>query len=629
MSSEKQFRKILAATFTTKIAIALILILLTSTLAASSLIRPIRQDSTAPTGKIPDLSSIALSSMFAKIANLGYTGPQTGDDHQDNNGPEPGATQTVNSFRINQNYNQRPQDEPSLAVNPLNGTVVVGANDYGIGGPVGGGVYTHLKGAAFPSPTYFPPFPLLCAGGGTTPAAGVCSFEAPPLGTGDPALVWSARFNEYYYTSLGFAADNCASGVFFYRSGNGLDWTRPVINRFLATPTTTGGGLRTVTYWDGGPSGQDCHIFNDKEWIAVDNTPTSPFYGRIYVTWTQFMLDPTGLFYVSSPIQLAYSDNHGDTFSNPIDVTGTISPNPNCPGFAAPALSARNPGHCVEDQFSVPVVGTDGTVYVSFINGQHETPIEHRDQYLVTRVTPATTASGFTVQGAFLATFPVYDASDDYPTQTSGGQSRSTLCNSNFRLASTQGFAIRVDGTTASKDQLYIAWADDRVKAGQFAGITVGPRSSGYACPNGLMTDNDVFIIRSNDQGLTWTSPIQVNQDKPQGTVNNIDQFFPWVAVNQKGQVAVLYQDRRYDTTPIPNKLARATVSTTTNLATWKETLIAQFPSNLDNAFRDGAFIGDYNNDLITNDGTIYAVYTGVTPGKMDSDIFIAIFPFS
>src|SRR2546425_5803755 len=616
MSSEKQFRKILVATFTTKIAITLILILLFSTIAATSLIRPIRQDPAGPPKALPALSSIASSSMFAKIFNLGYTGPETGDDHGDGNGQDVGPIQAVNSFRINQNYNQRPQDEPAVTVNPLNGTVVVGANDYGIGGPVGGGVYTHLKGAAFPSPTYFPPFPLLCAGGSTTPAATVCAFEAPPIGTGDPALVWSARYNEYYYTSIGFAVDNCASGVFLYRSSNGLDWTRPVINRF--NPTPTGGGLRTITYWDGGPTGQNCQTFNDKEWIAVDNTPTSPFYGRIYVTWSQFNIDPSGNFVTSSPIQLAYSDDHGDHFSNPIDVTGAPN-NPNC---LAPAIPT-NTGRCVEDQFSVPVVGTDGTVYVAFINDQFS-PTSSRDQYLVSRVHPG---SGFSVDGPFQATFPVYDVNGlDYPTQTTGGQGRATLCNSNFRLAATEGFAIKVDGTTASNDKLYLAWADDRVKAGQFAGITVGPRSSGYACPNGLMTDNDVFIIRSDNQGTTWTAPIQVNQDKAPGTVNNKDQFFPWVSVNQKGQVAVLYQDRRYDTTPIPNKLARATVSTSTDLVTWQETLIAQFPSNLDNAFRDGAFIGDYNNDLITNDGTIYAVYTGVTPGKMDSDIFIAIF---
>jgi hypothetical protein len=120
-----------------------------------------------------------------------------------------------------------------------------------------------------------------------------------------------------------------------------------------------------------------------------------------------------------------------------------------------------------------------------------------------------------------------------------------------------------------------------------------------------------------------------VNQDKAPGTVNNVDQFFPWVSVNPKGQVAVLYLDRRYDTTPIPNKLYRATVGVTTDLVNWKETSISQFPSNADNAFRQGVFIGDYSNVLIGNDGTIYAVWTGVTPGKFDSDIFIAIFKAS
>ena len=52
----------------------------------------------------------------------------------------------------------------------------------------------------------------------------------------------------------------------------------------------------------------DDSIFNDKEYIAVDNTPTSPHYGRLYVTYTKFHLLPDG----SSdycPIQLAYTDS--------------------------------------------------------------------------------------------------------------------------------------------------------------------------------------------------------------------------------------------------------------------------------------------------------------------------------
>ena len=40
--------------------------------------------------------------------------------------------------------------------------------------------------------------------------------------------------------------------------------------------------------------GQGCdldavQVFNDKEWIATDNNPHSPYYGRTYVTWTAFL----------------------------------------------------------------------------------------------------------------------------------------------------------------------------------------------------------------------------------------------------------------------------------------------------------------------------------------------------
>ena len=48
----------------------------------------------------------------------------------------------------------------------------------------------------------------------------------------------------------------------------------------------------------------------------------------------------------------------------------------------------------------------------------------------------------------------------------------------------------------------------------------------------------------------------------------------------------------------------------------------AGFASNFDNAFfGTGAFIGDYINVTVVN-GHQYAVFTGVTPGKNDSDIF-------
>src|SRR3989442_9335675 len=126
-----------------KISLALILILLTSTIAATQLVKTTpRQEPSGLSSKIPDLSYIATSSLAAKVNNMGYNAPQTGDDHHDDNGNDGGIPNAVNAQRVNKDYNKRPQDDPAVTVNPNTGTVVVGGNYYGIGGPIGGSVYT-------------------------------------------------------------------------------------------------------------------------------------------------------------------------------------------------------------------------------------------------------------------------------------------------------------------------------------------------------------------------------------------------------------------------------------------------------------------------------------------------------
>jgi hypothetical protein len=53
---------------------------------------------------------------------------------------------------------------------------------------------------------------------------------------------------------------------------------------------------------------------------------------------------------------------------------------------------------------------------------------------------------------------------------------------------------------------------------------------------------SDVMMVRSPDGGESWFRPVKVNQD-----ATNADQFQPYVAVNQGGQVNVAYFDRRLD----------------------------------------------------------------------------------
>jgi hypothetical protein len=88
---------------------------------------------------------------------------------------------------------------------------------------------------------------------------------------------------EAYATSLAVSdGGSCPTGVAINRSDDGgLTWNDPV--------------------WlqeDG------CSTFNDKTWMAVDTFPSSPHFGRIYVTWDQS----------GSIIRLRWSDDRGETW---------------------------------------------------------------------------------------------------------------------------------------------------------------------------------------------------------------------------------------------------------------------------------------------------------------------------
>ena len=492
--------------------------------------------------------------------------------------------------QANTDWNARFQNETSIV---LRGSGwIIGANDYGIGTPIGTGVYTD-QGV-----NYFPPFPLLAATGVFAPPF---LLLEPPAGTGDPALATGftragaglpAGLPVWYMASIGFSQTWCENGVFVYRSlDRGKNWTRPVV------PLLAGGPLRTVVYQG---DGVDCSVFHDKEWIAVDDT-NGPRKGRVYVTWTKFLFTPD---YVESPIMLAYSDNNGDSWSAPIEVNGSSLAI--CPNQVAGAA-----GECDENQFSVPVVLPNGKVAIAFENeqGTNGGDPNFRDQYLVTIFNPATD----TVAGPYKVA-DLFDGFEDYPFNSDG---RQTVCNSNFRLNSAGNIAL-----DKNNGHLYVVWSDNRRHAGEFTPAPVFVGAFPYACPAGKKTDVDVFISRSTNGGVTWSAPVRVNQDT---FGNDKDQWFPWVAVAPNGRVDVVFYDRRGDA---GNKLAHTFLARSWNGgATWTDFAVSAFASNFDNAFPGGRFIGDYNGLAIRSDGKSFPVWTGVTPGKFDSDIFFEIVP--
>ena len=58
------------------------------------------------------------------------------------------------------------------------------------------------------------------------------------------------------------------------------------------------------------------------------------------------------------------------------------------------------------------------------------------------------------------------------------------------------------------------------------------------------MSGSDIVLFKSTNGGRSYTGPVRVNQDPANG---DADQFQPWMAVTQSGQLNISFFDRRND----------------------------------------------------------------------------------
>jgi len=195
-----------------------------------------------------------------------------------------------------------PQNETAVAVSLANPKIAVAAaNDYVSGGNI---VMRTTDGGRHWKSTRVVPF---FRGTGD-----VCSG-------GDPSVAYSRRDHVFYMGQLCFFRTLPFSEVQVYASrDNGKTWT-PGLE---AARAATNFNYQTGTV--------DTSTFNDKDYIAVDNTPTSPHYGRLYVGYTKFHMLPSG-FSDYCPLQLSYTDS-------------VNMANPSLTTFQHTAIQPDNPG---------------------------------------------------------------------------------------------------------------------------------------------------------------------------------------------------------------------------------------------------------------------------------------------
>jgi hypothetical protein len=214
-------------------------------------------------------------------------------------------------------FPQNKQNEPSITRDPVTGVLIAGANDE-IGQPLCPGTSAPL---ASPCP-FAPGVPTSAfyrsTNNGKTWAGGYLpgfdTLSPPRTSGGDPSLSYGPR--------------SCASGAFSFGCGVVIYYGS------LADPVSEFAGEQVTvsrSYDDGHAWANPVYAtntdnksnFDDHPWVAVDTSPASPHFGRVYVFWAVFCNKCSGNGNVK--LDMAHSDDEGRTWSAAVQVSAVAS----------------------------------------------------------------------------------------------------------------------------------------------------------------------------------------------------------------------------------------------------------------------------------------------------------------
>lgn len=265
--------------------------------------------------------------------------------------------------------------------------------------------------------------------------------------SGDPTTAISLSGRHY----VGYISSGYGQGVSY--SDDGVNWT-PV----LADPG----------------SGSD---ILDKNHLWIDNSPTSPYEGNVYVAWTDFG-GPN-----DSRIELVYTNDGGLSYSNAVNISAAVN------------AGSHDQGVNIQ-------TGPDGQVYAVW---------------------------------AIYDSWPTDETALGFAKSLDGGATwlpatriisnirgiRNSGTGKNMRVNSFPSMTVDISGDGT----IYVVWTNIGVP-----GTNVGP-------------DTDIYMIKSSDEGETWSEPIRVNQSPAgQGHVH----YFPWITCDpETGALSVIFYDDR------------------------------------------------------------------------------------
>jgi hypothetical protein len=264
------------------------------------------------------------------------------------------------------------------------------------------------------------------------------------------------------------------------------------------------------------------------------------------------------------------------------------------------------------DKEFIAVDPSNGKVYVTFTWFNDVSPFYNIFSWNVSDVVIQVIASNDTgLQGSIPAVGPDHALYVAYESWDASGNPYIKATKSTD-AGSTFGSEVNVYGPfagSADVDPSSYCGRDaikGNIRSQEFPSIAVDGRSSGSGAGNLYIAFNardvdgllNIYLTRSTDGGMTWSAPIRAN---PRKTGDESDKFFPWVAVNGKGKVGVIYYERKK--TPGVSGLSNNNWWISTNVRRFSPALgfidaaklSPEFPVITNNDYTNACYMAEYN----------------------------------
>lgn len=280
----------------------------------------------------------------------------------------------------------------------------------------------------------------------------------------------------------------------------------------------------------------------DKNHMWIDNSPSSDYEGNLYVAWTDFGGSN------NNDIVISRSNDAGESWSPKVNISQ--------------AVNAGNHSQGVNIS-----TGPNGEAYAVW-----------------------TIYDGWPQDEKAIGMARSLDGGDTWEPGVRIIDDIRGIRNSevpqNMRCNSFPAAAVDCsNGST--RGNIYVVWTNIGVP-----GVNTG-------------TDRDIYLIKSTDDGDTWSDPIRVNQDPiDQGKVH----YLPWIAVDpSNGVISVIFYDNR----DVNANQAEAWVAVSSDAGeTWEDFRVSDVsftPSPIPGLA--GGYFGDYLS-ITALDGKVYPCWT-------------------